>query len=219
MRSIAFLRLISAITVAACARSAPVPPSVAASRAALPDTLASTLVDRRDGTVYPILKVGTQRWISQNMRFATPKSRCYDDRDELCARLGRLYTWDEALDACPAGWRLASDVDWQELEMSAGMSAVDVFRADARGDGVGDRLKKTGDVGFNTQLGGWFDPNTAQFRRADTAAAIWTSTGADAVWAWHRDISDLRSSIWRSTVAKTFLLSARCVEVPTPSRR
>jgi hypothetical protein len=99
------------------------------------------------------------------------------------------------------------------------MSAIDVFKADARGDGVGDRLKKIGDVGFNAELGGWFDPNTVQFRRADTSSAIWTSTGVDAVWAWHRDVGDLRSSIWRSTVPKHFLLSARCVEEPVPARR
>lgn len=162
--------------------------------------------------MYPIARIGLQRWISQNMRFAAPGSRCYEERSDLCARLGRLYTWSDAVDACPAGWRLASDVDWQELEMSAGMSATDVFRADARGDGVGDRLKKNGDLGFNAELGGWFDPNTLLFRRADTSSAIWTSTGADAVWAWHRDVGNLRSQIWRSTVPKTFLLSARCVE-------
>ena len=216
MRSLTFEKAFAVTMMigVACART-PSPP-VAAVTAAAP---ATTLVDRRDGTVYPILKVGTQRWITQNMRFATPQSRCYDDRGDLCARLGRLYTWGEALDACPAGWRLASDVDWQELEMSAGMSAIDVFRADARGDGVGDRLKKSGDVGFNAELGGWFDPNTALFRRADTSSAIWTSTGADAVWAWHRDVGNLRSSIWRSTVPKNFLLSARCVEhLPTDRR-
>ena len=214
MRSPTLENVAFAVTliVAACARAAPTPSAVAAASAA-------TLVDRRDGTVYPVVKVGSQRWISQNMRFATPASRCYDDRADQCARLGRLYTWSDALDACPVGWRLASDVDWQELEMSAGMSAVDVFRADARGDGVGDRLKKTGDVGFNAELGGWFDPNTSLFRRADTSSAIWTSTGADAVWAWHRDVGDLRSSIWRSTVPKNFLLSARCVEQPPPSKR
>ena len=138
MRSLTLEGVAFAVTamVAACTRPTPTPPVVARAPAAS----TSTLVDRRDGTVYRILKVGTQRWISQNMRFATPKSRCYDDRDDLCARLGRLYDWREALEACPAGWRLASDVDWQELEMSAGMSAVDVFKADARGDGIGDRL-------------------------------------------------------------------------------
>ena len=103
--------------------------------------------------------------------------------------------------------------------MSAGMSATDVFRADARGDGVGDRLKTTGDVGFNAELGGWFDPNNVRFRRADTSSAIWTSTGVDAVWAWHRDVGNLRSSVWRSTVPKHFLLSARCVEATPPHRR
>ena len=153
------------------------------------------------------------------MRFATPGSRCFNDHSDLCTRLGRLYTWSDALDSCPAGWHLASDVDWQELELSAGMAAADVFKADSRGDGVGDRLKKTGDTGFNAELGGWFDPNRLEFRRADTSSAIWTSTGADAVWAWHRDIGNLRSSVWRSTVPKHFLLSARCVENAQPQRR
>ena len=29
---------------------------------------------------------------------------------------GNLYTWEEALAACPEGWRLPTDEDWQNLE-------------------------------------------------------------------------------------------------------
>ncbi len=106
------------------------------------------------------------------MRFATARSRCYDDREEYCVRLGRLYDWEEALTATPDGWRLATDDHWKTLERAAGMPPDSLDGTNARGEGTGDRLKPAGDLGFNAELGGWFDPQAGRFRRADTSSAL-----------------------------------------------
>ena len=33
-------------------------------------------------------------------------------------KYGNLYTWEEALEVCPEGWRLPTDEDWQNLEVT-----------------------------------------------------------------------------------------------------
>jgi uncharacterized protein (TIGR02145 family) len=174
-------------------------------------TVATHVVDARDGKSYPVIPIGTQRWIAQNARFATPRSRCYDDEEQRCQRLGRLYDWQEALTACPAGWRLATDDDWKVLERAAGVAPDSLDGIDARGEGAGDQLKPNGNLGFNAELGGWFDPQSGRFRRADTSSALWTATESSPGRAWHRDVGNLRTSVWRSPVPVGFLLSVRCV--------
>ena len=199
--------IIAVVSVLACSRA-----SGASSNSA--STPQSTVVDGRDGRSYPVVRIGSQRWLAQNARFATPRSRCYDDQQAQCERFGRLYDWQESLTACPAGWRLATDDDWKTLERTAGVPPDSIDGINARGEGAGDRLKHNGTLGFNAELGGWFDPQQGQFRRADTSSAIWNATESSPGRAWHRDVGNLRSSVWRSPVPMDFLLSARCVERP-----
>ena len=198
----------AAITfMSACARQ----PAPSTSPPVMPP---SAVVDTRDGRSYKVVRIGTQRWLAQNARFATPRSRCYDDQQAHCERLGRLYDWQGSLTACPTGWHLATDDEWKALERVAGVPPDSLDGINARGEGAGDRLKQTGRLGFDAELGGWFDPQQSQFRRADTSSAIWTATESGPGRAWHRDVGNLRSSVWRSPVPVDFLLSARCVERP-----
>ena len=208
LREAARVGLIAAIALAAaCSRT----PRLAVSPATTPP---ATIVDSRDGRSYPVIRIGSQRWLALNARFATPRSRCYDDQQAQCERLGRLYDWQESLTACPAGWRLATDDDWKTLERTAGVPPDSVDGINARGEGAGDRLKHSGTLGFNAELGGWFDPQQGRFRRADTSSAMWNATESSPGRAWHRDVGNLRSSVWRSPVPMDFLLSARCIEQP-----
>jgi len=43
---------------------------------------------------------------------------------ENCKKYGRLYDWDEAMKACPKGWHLPSDKEWQTLVDFAGGDKV-----------------------------------------------------------------------------------------------
>lgn len=71
-------------------------------------------------------------------------------------RYGYLYTFEGAKNAIPAGWRLPSDTDWQELEATLGMKREQIDLLDQwRGTVQGKLLKKgEGGLGFDAEFGG-----------------------------------------------------------------
>ena len=52
-------------------------------------------------------------------------------------RFGALYDWKTAQEACPPGWHLPSDQEWQALEVALGMSPADAATSVWRGTNEG----------------------------------------------------------------------------------
>lgn len=70
------------------------------------------LTDSRDGKKYKVQKFGNQLWMVENLNFKSPNSKVYDNKEENAAKYGRLYNYQDAMKACPAGWVLPSEIDW-----------------------------------------------------------------------------------------------------------
>jgi uncharacterized protein (TIGR02145 family) len=174
------------------------------------------VTDPRDGHRYPVVSVGGLRWFAENLRYRTSDSRCYESDEANCEDHGRLYRLEDALKACPAGWRVPSEDDWRALERWLGMPDAEIGKENGRGAPAGRRLKFGGDTGFNVRYSGWIDPHLADSSRAmGRNAAYWASTPGPpddvSATAWHRDVAANRNSIWRSPVNVTYWLSVRCV--------
>ena len=76
-----------------------------------------TFTDARDGSTYPWIRIESQIWMAENLRFATEEgSWCYEDLAENRTKFGRLYDWPAAMIACPAGWHLPTSGKWDVLE-------------------------------------------------------------------------------------------------------
>lgn len=75
--------------------------------------------DGRDGKLYYYRKIGARDWFVRNLSYEGAGISFYD-----CPALddiyGRYYTWDEAVEACPEGWRLPGADDWYDLAKAAG---------------------------------------------------------------------------------------------------
>jgi uncharacterized protein (TIGR02145 family) len=77
--------------------------------------------DVRDGNEYNWSKIGAQTWMSENLRFLVlGASRAYNDDSAFLMKYGMLYTWKAAQAACPKGWHLPSDKDWNALIQNLG---------------------------------------------------------------------------------------------------
>lgn len=70
-----------------------------------------TFIDARDGHVYKWIKIGDQIWMAENLAFEIEGGAVYGD----VAIYGRWYTGDEAVAACPDGWHLPSNAEWDAL--------------------------------------------------------------------------------------------------------
>ena len=71
--------------------------------------------DPRDGNVYGVVQIGDQTWMTDNMRFVSDGSSCYENSQDHCKQYGRLYKRSASWDACPKGWKLPKEEEWEEL--------------------------------------------------------------------------------------------------------
>jgi len=72
--------------------------------------------DNRDGQTYSWVRLKDgNKWMSQNLNYESDESWCYDDKKKNCQKYGRLYTWNGAQSACPEGWHLPSENEWNRI--------------------------------------------------------------------------------------------------------
>ena len=72
--------------------------------------------DSRDQIEYKWIRIGEQIWTAENIAFdAGYKCWTYNDDEKNVITMGRLYPWESAGSACPAGWHLPADQEWEQL--------------------------------------------------------------------------------------------------------
>jgi len=142
-----------------------------------------TFTDPRDGKKYRTVRIGNLTWMAQNLNYQTSNSWCYGSNASNCARYGRLYTWNAAMNACPSGWRLPAREDWYKLVEAAGGGNV-----------AGKKLKAsspdwngTDECGFSALPGGYRSTN-GSFSDAGNYGLWWSATEYGSGSAWSRGL-------------------------------
>jgi uncharacterized protein (TIGR02145 family) len=171
----------------------------------------SIFTDPRDGQKYPYKTIGTQVWMTKNLNYAAPGSRCYDNNEANCATYGRLYDWNTARTVAPPGWHLPSDAEWTTLTNFLGGELE-----------AGGKMKSTSSLWVSPNLGatnssGWtglpggFHIYNGPFIGVGSDGCWWSSTEFDTYNAWYRPLYSGFGFASRYYDGKTLGFSVRCL--------
>jgi uncharacterized protein (TIGR02145 family) len=226
---------------------------VIASSMVLDIVVIRTTVTDIDGNIYNTIKIGNQWWMAENLRvthycngdvipnvtgnnsewgnLSTGAYCNYDNNEAIVATYGRLYNWyavNDSRNIAPAGWHVASDAEWKQLERYLGMTQSEADSWGYRGTDEGGKLKEAGtthwcdpnkgasnESGFSALPGGWRSFTTGGDIAMGGIAFFWCSTEYDTElhsgYAWCRSLSCTTSNVYRDHCGKHCGLSIRCL--------
>ena len=173
------------------------------------DVSGDVLTDSRDSKKYKVVKIGSQIWMAENLNYAASGSKCYD-KTENCVKYGRLYDWHTAMNACPSGWHLPKDNEWNVL-----MAAVDGIEMAGRKlkakSGWYDNGNGTDEFGFSALPGGYGDSDS-KFKSVGDRSYWWSADHSyyyNYGYYWFIDYSG--ENVKNGNKDNSSLLSVRCV--------
>ena len=176
------------------------------------------------GRAYPTIMIGGKIWIGDNLHFlyhTGGTSTCSEyNYPTTCDNYGRLYNWEAAVTACPAGWRLPTVQDWDNLVAAAGGSNVAGTTLKSKtgwNTAAVDYIAGTDVYGFGAAPGGRRNADGSFFGLGDIGI-WWTAT--DGVTSDGQPVADSRSmgagwgqatNVINGTNLKTLQYSVRCM--------
>ncbi|AHW62154.1 hypothetical protein FH5T_16245 [Draconibacterium orientale] len=183
-----------------------------------------TFIDERDGHEYKWVKIGEQIWMAENLKYLPftyftredqPLTAAYFVYDYFGAsveeakatdnfeKYGVLYNYMATLEACPEGWHVPSDNEWEQLAEYISSQNEDYYKYESAYDesGTADDWKEVGkhlksnngwelpsgysdiesngidEFGFTALPAGHYIPdNNHDFLGVGTSTEFWSST-------------------------------------------
>jgi TonB family protein len=192
-----------------------------------------SLTDSRDGKTYKIVTIGKQTWMAENLNFEAKGSKCYDNKPANCKKYGRLYDMETAAaKACPAGWHLPSNEEWDVLYRFADgtrgkktPSHLSGYKSETAGkylkaaSGWNSNKGKSGNGedthGFAALPGG--SGFSGKFYNVGNHGYWWSdSLMLTQIYSCHRTMTyDGESANWDCPPERGYLLSIRCLKGET----
>jgi len=182
-----------------------------------------TLTDTRDGKEYKTIKIGEQVWMAENLNYEAKDSKCYGEIQTNCTKYGRLYDFETAIKACPSGWHLPSNAEWQTLVNLAGGDSIAGKKLKAKSgwnDDKGKSSNGTDEFGFSALPGGYRnsvdcpDVCDGDYGLGDFGgigySSFWYSSETCAFWRMNFDGSIKSDYTYNGSLSDMF--SVRCLQ-------
>jgi uncharacterized protein (TIGR02145 family) len=160
------------------------------------------------------VKAANLTWMIENLRFATPAGSWVYNSDTANAKTyGRLYDWNAAMKACPKGWHVPTDMEWNALITHLGGD-----------DMAGEKLQQMDTVkvkqdtrsamvtqGFSSLVSG-VRHNDGSFDGMGVWGGCWSATFSSPDDANNYLFVKVSKSIGKSSSTKISGYSLRCVK-------
>ena len=166
------------------------------------------------GHSYKTVQIGNQWWMAENLNYNVTGSYCYNNNPHNGPIYGRLYTWDAARAAVPAGWHLPTDVEWTTLTTYLGGTSV-----------AGGKMKETGtahwnspntgatnESGFTALAGGFRAGGSSPFYDCLLTSGYFWSNTENGSYVYNRTLSNNNDNVCRVSTNKDNCFSVRCVK-------
>jgi len=183
-------------------------------------TFTEVFVDPRDSKEYKTVKIGEQTWLAENLNYEAEGSKCYRDSIPNCEKFGRLYNWETAMKACPVGWHLPSQEEWQTLVNFAGGYEIAGKKLKAKSGWKDDEGKSgngTDDYSFTALpsgggYGGGKFTGEFHFDNVGERGSCWSATEINDYGAYLFNIYYNDQSVLYDRDAKSQWYSVRCLK-------
>ena len=181
-----------------------------------------TFTDSRDGKEYNWVKINNLIWMADNLAFLPSDESAawiYETETKNLDALsnsptykayGILYTYNTAIKSCPSGWRVPSDMEWSKLESFLDNTVIDLNQIGYRGTTIASKLVMSKPGSLKVKLGGKRMSN-GKFIGIEDIGSYWTSTKAEDVKVWNRQIQKNLPQIIRTKANEDEGNSLRCI--------
>jgi len=162
------------------------------------------------------VNIDGKQWMAMNL-YNTESGVDYKKASVVSPLFGRLYTWEEAVTACPSGWHLPTAEEWDAIgdDAYALMAKAKFCGKDMWSPAIGQDLNNF--YCFNAIPVGYQDKTASvnQFRRYGEYALFWSASPdpEDPSQAQLRFIRYDNDKVMKGSADKTSLaISVRCVK-------
>lgn len=107
----------------------------------------TVFTDARDQQSYGTASIGELQWMTENLRFETPKAVRVEPDGGTAQNCGLFYPVSEALDVCPQGWRLPREKEVRALiksDKKGKLNLMDTLKIELCGRIDSDKYAKSG---------------------------------------------------------------------------
>ncbi|MDR0331032.1 MAG: fibrobacter succinogenes major paralogous domain-containing protein, partial [Chitinispirillales bacterium] len=183
-----------------------------------PSAVSSQFTDSRNRQKYSAVSIGGKTWTAENLNYKTGKSWCYGNDESNCKKYGRLYDWKTAKRACPKGWHLPSQAEWDGLVEAVGGEEAAGKRLKSKTGWVDASGGGTDDYGFSALPGGYRGYGghryygVGSFNDAGYGGLWWSAAESGAHYARYRNMYGNSGQADEGSGGKGDGFSVRCVK-------
>ncbi len=185
------------------------------------------------GNQYSTVKIGNQTWMTENLSVTTYNDgtpienitsdadwgfasegawSAFDNNDINIPDAGLLYNWHTVNTGklCPAGWRVPSKNDWQELlnHVNSGIPAF--YLKDTEGWMLSSNGNGNNKYGFSATPGG-SRSDFGTFESFTSSGFWWTSDEGSPGEAWFFQMNSSSTDVNSNSIDQEYGMSVRCV--------
>ncbi len=190
------------------------------------DTQEGIFVDLRDGQSYNFKTYGTQCWMTQNLNYDCDGSYFNPEDSVANMKKGRFYNMKSANSACPDGWHLPSNQEWETFAQYISEVYGPFAKKDWDWEKIGeillepslkDRYSLVPDIGFKALWTGEYvymnNRWVSSFKDSETA--WWSSSVMDyhSNWIWSiKKIDPDPDMLYNEVASYRSWLTIRCIK-------